>query len=133
MNLGYTGGGYDPIGFNRPQQISLAIDFVEDDLAVERYPTLPGVMTFLINWNNKTIIVKERDSRGMFKPYRYFNFTEFFPQTQAPASQNSQSNVQNDSSVQNQLDELRSMIQQLVSKDDNNQNYNKNKKGAGNQ
>lgn len=114
---GYTGPNF---GFNQTQMPNVAIDFVEDDAAVERYGTLPNVMTFLINWNNNTMVIKERDARGVLKPYRYFNFTEFFPQTQAPIA----TSGQNGTDVQSQIDELKVMIAQLAKNNDQ-QNYKK--------
>lgn len=109
-------------GFNfNPQPLpNIAIDFVENDSMVEAYSTLPGVITFLINWNNNTMVIKERDTRGMLKPYRYFNINEFFPQTQAP-----QNLSQNGNDFQSQIDELKSMIAQLTANKQDDKHFNK--------
>lgn len=118
-------------GFSRPNNTpNIAIDFVESDEAVDRYSTLPGVITFLINWNNNTMVVKERDSIGMLKPYRYFNLSEFFPQTTIQPPVESQNSVQNGNDFQSQIDELKSMIAQLTLQKNDKQNFNNNKKGG---
>ena len=108
-----------PFNSFNTQYPSIAIDFVDSEFAVDSYRTLPGVMTFLFNWNNKTITIKEIDQRGVLKPYRYFKFEEFFPQQQI-ANTN-----QNDSNLQSQIDELKTMIANLANSNTNQNDYNK--------
>lgn len=111
-----------PFNMFNTQYPSIAIDFIDSEFAVDSYRTLPGVMTFLFNWNTKTITIKEIDQRGVLKPYRYFKFEEFFPQ--APAQQS------NDN-VQAQIDELKAMIAQLANGTNSSNNQNDyNKKGG---
>lgn len=97
------------------QTNSVTIDFVEDEAAVERYIALPGIMTFLINFNTSTFYIKERNSNGVLQPLRYFSFKEVFPQYTVPNQQTNAENIQTDNGLQKQIDELRQMILSLAS------------------
>lgn len=125
------------MGFNNPmpqqqpqQQSGLSIDEVRSEDEANRYWVAPGMTAVLMNFQEKVFYIKSSPMGTVPPPLRIFRFEEVVPQ---PVVQ-----VQNDPSQQNQIDELREMINNLAvnmnsliqNQNGNNRNNNNQKKGG---
>lgn len=125
------------MGFNNPmpqqqpqQQSGLSIDEVRSEDEANRYWVAPGMTAVLMNFQEKVFYIKSSPMGTVPPPLRTFRFEEVVPQPVVQA--------QNDPSQQNQIDELREMINNLAvnmnsliqNQNGNNRNNNNQKKGG---
>lgn len=127
-------GGYSQ-QYNPPQP-TMSFAIIEGKASVDNYLVGTNVTAILADFTNMKLYIKERDVNNILKPLREFDITERFSQ-QSTNGVNMNRVVeprnQNESNMQSQIDELKSMMQTLINNQSNNQpKTNPNKPKGGN-
>lgn len=120
-------GGYQQQYTPPPQTVSFAI--IEGRQAVDNYLVGTNVTAVLADFTNMNLYIKERDANNIFKPLREFEIKEKVQNVIPPQPVNN-TQIQNESNVQSQIDELRGMLADFINSQKNtNNNHNKPKGG----
>lgn len=115
-----------------PPPPTITFSIIEGRQAVDNFLIGTNVTAFLADFTNLRLYVKERDANNILKPVRVFALNELVQQQ--PSQQVNVPQIQNEeklSAMQNEMDELKQMLQSFMSSQQNNQqqNFNKNKGG----
>ena len=121
-------GGYQQ-QYNPPQP-TMSFAIVEGRNSVDNYLVGTNVTAVLADFTNMKLYIKERDANNILKPLREFDLNEKVQQT-IPANPVNNNQIQNESGIQKQIDDLRSMMTDFINsqKNTSNNNYNKSKGG----
>lgn len=124
-------GGYNQ-QYNPPPP-TVTFSLIEGRPAVDNFLVGTNVTAFLADFTNMKLYVKERDPNNILKPLRIFGLKDETPQPQSVLPVNTPQ-VQNDEkleTMQNEMNELKQMLQSFISSQNNTpqQNFNKNKGG----
>ena len=121
-------GGYQQ-QYNPPQP-TMSFAIVEGRNSVDNYLVGTNVTAVLADFTNMKLYIKERDANNILKPLREFDLNEKVQQT-IPATPVNNHQIQNESGIQKQIDDLRSMMTDFINsqKNTSNNNYNKSKGG----
>lgn len=125
-------GGYNQQYNPPPPTITFSI--IEGRQAVDNFLVGTNVTAFLADFTNMKLYVKERDPNNILKPIRIFGLSDETPQPQPvpPVNGPQNQNEEKFSAMQTEMNELKQMVQALVTSQQNNtpqQNFNKNKGG----
>lgn len=117
-----------------PPPPAMTFSIVEGKQAVDNFLVGTNVTAFLADFTNMKLYVKERDPNNILKPIRIFGLSDETPQPQSvlPVNASQNQNEEKFSAIQTEMNELKQMVQALVSSQQNNtpqQNFNKNKGG----
>lgn len=114
-----------------PPQPSMSFAIVEGRPSVDNYLVGTNVTAVLADFTNMKLYIKERDANNILKPLREFDLNEKVQQT-IPANPVNNNQIQNESGIQKQIDDLRSMMTDFINSQKNTSNNNSNKSKGGN-
>ena len=114
-----------------PPPPTVSFSIIEGKPAVDNYLVGTNVTAVLADFTNMKLYIKERDANNILKPLREFSLNEQIQQ-QPQVQQVSIPQNQNEdklNSMQNEMNELKQMLQSFMSNQNNNQPKPNNKGG----